>query len=52
MIQTDLQSSSRIREGWRRRRRRNRLVSFAGWALTALGLCWLLLVALAGLRPA
>jgi type II secretory pathway component PulM len=52
MMQTDLQPSLRAREGWRRRRRRDRLMTLAGWTLTTLALCWLLLVALAGLRPA
>jgi hypothetical protein len=52
MIQSELEPALRAREGWRRRRRRDRLVSLAGWTLTALALCWLLLVALAGLRPA
>lgn len=55
MIRTNLQPALRARQGWRRRRRRDRLVSLAGWTLTALALSWLLLVALAalaGLRPA
>lgn len=54
MVQTDLDPNLRVRQGWRRRRRRDRLVSLAGWTLTALALSWLLLVALVGLglRPA
>jgi hypothetical protein len=52
MIQTDLEPALKAREGWRRRRRRDRLFSALRWTLTALGLCWLLLVALASLHPA
>ena len=54
MTRTDLEPTLRARDGWRRRRRRDRLVSLAGWTLTALALSWLLLAALAelGLRPA
>ena len=51
MIQSDLESAARIRQDWRRRRRRDRIVSAASWTLTALALSWLLLVALAGLHP-
>lgn len=52
MLQSELQPALRVREDWRRRRRRGRLFAIAGWTVTALAICWLLLVAFAGLRPA
>ncbi|HYM51547.1 MAG TPA: hypothetical protein VET65_13385 [Candidatus Limnocylindrales bacterium] len=51
MIRSELKSEFATRDLWRRRRRRDLLLSAAGWVLTGLCICWLLLIAVAGLYP-
>lgn len=46
-----LDTTKQIRDGWRRSRRRQRALAACLWAGVALGLCWLLLVALSGFGP-
>jgi hypothetical protein len=44
-----LDTTRQIRESWRRTRRRQRALAACGWAILALGLCWLVLIALGSL---